>query len=124
MLGGILLLNLAGVVALHRAWFGRRSFWPLASGLVGYNSGFLLGFLNWQIGSGLAMLFAAAWLTRRDQKQRLAIAHSTGTLYLTSRAQSDWMKRSGDDGCFGSGGGVWAGGCAFSPGGDGESFVG
>jgi hypothetical protein len=68
LLGGILLLNLAGVLALHRALFGRRSFWPLASGLVAYNSGFLLGFLNWQIGSGLAMLFAAAWLTWRERR--------------------------------------------------------
>ena len=66
LLGGILLLNLAGVLALHRALFGRRSWWPLASGLVAYNSGFLLGFLNWQVGSGLAMLFAAAWVTWRE----------------------------------------------------------
>jgi hypothetical protein len=47
MLGGILLLNLAGVIALHRALFGRRSYWPLASVLMAYNSTFLLGFLNW-----------------------------------------------------------------------------
>lgn len=68
VLGGVLLLNLAGVLALHRALFGRRSFWPLASGLVAYNSTFLLGFLNWQIGSGLAMLFAAAWLSWRERR--------------------------------------------------------
>jgi len=68
LLGGILLLNLAGVLALHRALFKRRSFWPLASGLVAYNSGFLLGFLNWEISSGLAMLFAAAWLTWRERR--------------------------------------------------------
>jgi hypothetical protein len=68
LLGGILLLNLAGVLALHRSLFGRRSFWPLASGLVAYNSTFLLGFLNWQIGCGLAMLFAAAWLTWRERR--------------------------------------------------------
>ena len=68
LLGGILLLNLGGVLALHRALFGRRSYWPLASGLVAYNSGFLLGFMNWGVGSGLAMLFAAAWLTWRDIK--------------------------------------------------------
>jgi hypothetical protein len=68
LLGGILLLNLAGVLALHRALFKLRSFWPLASGLVAYNSGFLLGFLNWEIGSGLAMLFAAAWLTWRERR--------------------------------------------------------
>ena len=68
LLGGILLLNLAGVLALHRALFGRRSFWPLASGLVAYNSTFLLGFLSWQIGSGLAMLCAAAWLNWRERR--------------------------------------------------------
>jgi hypothetical protein len=74
LLGGILLLNLAGVLALHLALFGRRSFWPLASGLVAYNSTFLLGFLAWQIGSGLAMLFAAAWLTWRERRPVATIA--------------------------------------------------
>jgi hypothetical protein len=68
LLGGILLLNLAGVLAMHRALFGHRSFWPLGSGLVAYNSGFLLGFLNWEIGSGLAMLFAAAWVAWRERR--------------------------------------------------------
>jgi len=67
LLGGILLLNLAGVIALHRALFGRRSYWPLGSALVAYNSTFLLGFMNWQIGSGLAMLAAAGWLTWRER---------------------------------------------------------
>jgi hypothetical protein len=74
LLGGILLLNLAGVLALHRSLFGRRSFWPLASGLVGYNSTFLLGFMNWQISCGLAMLFAAAWLTWRERRPIATIA--------------------------------------------------
>ncbi len=68
LLGFILLLNLAGVLALHRALFKRRSFWPLASGLVAYNSSFLLGFLNWEISSGLAMLFGAAWLNWRETR--------------------------------------------------------
>ncbi len=67
LLGGILLLNLAGVIALHRALFGRRSYWPLASALVAYNCTFLLGFLNWQISGGLAMLSAAGWLTWRER---------------------------------------------------------
>jgi hypothetical protein len=74
LLGGILLLNLAGVLALHRSLFGRRSYWPLASGLVAYNNGFLLGFLNWGVGSGLAMLFAAAWLTWRDSRPATTVA--------------------------------------------------
>ena len=74
LLAGILLLNLAGVIALHRALFGRRSYWPLASALMAYNSTFLLGFLNWQVGSGLAMLFAAGWLTWRDRRPVATIA--------------------------------------------------
>jgi len=74
LLGAILLLNLAGVIALHRALFARRAFWPLASGLVAYNAGFLLGFLNWEIGSGVAMLFAAAWLTWRETRPIATVA--------------------------------------------------
>jgi len=68
LLGGILLLNLAGVLALHRAYFGHRSFWPLGSSLVAYNCTFLLGFMNWQISSGLAMLCAAGWLIWRERR--------------------------------------------------------
>ena len=74
LLAGVLLLNLAGVLALHRSLFGRRSFWPMAAGLVAYNSTFLLGFLNWQIGSGLAMLFAAAWFTWRERRPVATVA--------------------------------------------------
>jgi hypothetical protein len=73
LLGGILLLNLAGVISLHRTLFGRRSFWPLASGLVAYNSTFLLGFLNGEIGNGLAMLCAAGWLAWRERRPAATI---------------------------------------------------
>jgi hypothetical protein len=82
ILGGILLLNLAGVLALHRALFRRRSLWPLASGLVAYNSGFLLGFLNWEVGSGLAMLFAAAWLTWRERRPVVTVAAAAAAAVL------------------------------------------
>jgi len=82
LLGGILMLNLAGVLALHRALFGRYSFWPLASGLVAYNSTFLLGFLNWQISSGLAMLFAAAWFTWRERRPVATIAAASAASML------------------------------------------
>ncbi len=77
LLGGVLLLNLAGVIVLHRALFGRRSLWPLASGLAAYGSTFLLGFLNWQISSGLAMLFAAGWMAWRERHPRATIAAAT-----------------------------------------------
>ena len=74
LLACILLLNLAGVIALHRALFRRRSCWPLLSGLVAYNSTFLLGFLNWQIGCGLAMLSAAGWSRWRDDRPFVTVA--------------------------------------------------
>jgi hypothetical protein len=74
LLAGGLLLNLAGVVALHRVLFNQISFWPLACGLMAYNSTFLLGFLNWQIGSGLAMLFAALWMGWRERYPVATIA--------------------------------------------------
>jgi hypothetical protein len=73
LLAFVLLLNLAGALALHRALFGRVAWWPLASGLVAYNSGFLLGFLNWQIGCGLAMLAAALWLTWRERRPACSV---------------------------------------------------
>ncbi len=82
LLGGILLLNLAGVVALHRALFGRRSFWPLASGLVAYNSTFLLGFLNGEIGNGLAMLCAAGWLAWRERRPAATVVGAAAASVL------------------------------------------
>ena len=77
LLGIVLLLKLAGVIALHGALFRRISLWPLTSGLVTYNSTFLLGFLNWQIGSGLAMLCAATWLTWREHRPVMTIIGAT-----------------------------------------------
>ena len=41
--------------------FGRRSLWPLASAIVACNGLFFLGFLNFQITLGLALLAAAGW---------------------------------------------------------------
>lgn len=74
LLALMLLVNLAGVVALHRAYFGQRSFWPLGTALVAYNSSFLFGFMNWQVGSGLAMVFAAGWVRWRDRYPAATIA--------------------------------------------------
>src|ERR1700690_1002728 len=61
LIGMTLLLPVIGCAAYHRAAFRRRSLWPLASGLVAYNSLFFLGFLNFQITLGLALLAAAGW---------------------------------------------------------------
>lgn len=62
-----LLLPQAGMIAYSRAAFGRWSAWPLAGGLVAYNALFLLGFMNFVIGLGLALLFAAAWIGARER---------------------------------------------------------
>jgi len=68
MLAVALLLPLLSAAAYHRAVFQTRSFWPLAGALVAYNGLFLLGFLNFLISLGLALLGAAAWVAWRDRR--------------------------------------------------------
>ena len=66
VIGAMVLLPVLGAVAYHRACFGVRSWWPLAAGLVGYHAAELLGFLNFDISVGLALLVAAAWIRWRN----------------------------------------------------------
>ncbi|WP_139809942.1 hypothetical protein [Sphingomonas azotifigens] len=61
-LGFAAVLPASGTIALNRACFERRSYWPLAVGLVVYNVPFLLGFINFQIGVGVALWGTAAWI--------------------------------------------------------------
>ncbi len=63
-----LLLPMAGSAAYSRAVFGRWSAWPLAGGLVAYNILFLLGFMNFLIGIGLAFCFASGWVRCRGPR--------------------------------------------------------
>ena len=63
-IGLAILLPPLGVVALHRAWFGRRSRWPWVGLLTGVNAFVILGLLNYDVGIGLALL-GAAWHARR-----------------------------------------------------------
>lgn len=91
-----LLLPVAGAAAYNRAVFGIRSFWPLASGLVAYNGLFLLGFMNFQISLGMALLGAAAWVAWRDRRpvvlailgaiwfSAIFFAHVFGLLFLVA----------------------------------------
>ncbi|HZP19741.1 MAG TPA: hypothetical protein VFB16_05975 [Bauldia sp.] len=81
VLAGALLLPVAGVLAYHRAVFGRLSGWAVAVGLVAYNGIFLLGFLNFLYGIGLAFLAAAWWIAWRE---RSAIAGVAGTAFLSA----------------------------------------
>lgn len=66
VIAAAVLLPVIGTVAYSRAVFGGRSLWPLASMLVAYNGTLLLGFLNFIVGTGLALLLAAAWITWRE----------------------------------------------------------
>ena len=49
-----------GVLALNRATTGRITAWQALFPLAAWSTTFLMGFLNFQIGLGLALLFAAA----------------------------------------------------------------
>ena len=60
-LGALLWLNAAGVIALHRALWGKWRIWPGLGILLLYNRIFLWGFVNFLFGLGLAFCTAAAW---------------------------------------------------------------
>ena len=69
-----LLLPFAGAIAYSRAVFGRPNPWSLAAALVAFNAGFLLGFLNFQLGIGAALLLAAGWIANRERHPRATVA--------------------------------------------------
>jgi hypothetical protein len=74
-----LLLPFLGSVSLHISLFHRRSYWPLAAALVVYNQALFLGFLNFLVGLGLALLGAALWArTLRRPRMRLTTALALG----------------------------------------------
>lgn len=90
--GGRLLLALSllvpviGVVVYHRVAFGRFALWPLASGVMATNGIFHLGFMNFLLSLGLALLAAAAWRVLRRQSQWLATvvgALCVGAIFFT-----------------------------------------
>jgi hypothetical protein len=77
-LGGKILLALSlfapvvGVMAYHRVAFGRTSYWPLGAGLVAYNGVFFLGFMNFLLSLGLALIAGAGWIALRRRELLLA----------------------------------------------------
>jgi hypothetical protein len=83
LLALVLLLPIVGTFCYSRAVARgtpmRRSWWPVASVLVAYNGTFLMGFLNFLLGVGLALLFAAAWIRWRG-------AHRIATVALGAAA--------------------------------------
>jgi hypothetical protein len=74
LLGFAAVLPATGTMAFNRACFERRSYWPLAAGLVVYNVPFLLGFINFQIGVGVAFWGAAAWVWMARRQPVLGVA--------------------------------------------------
>lgn len=72
--GLALVLPVLGVVAYHRAVFRTWSWWPLGAGLVAYNGLYLMGFVNFHVGMGIAFLVAAAWIRWSAERLPLAMA--------------------------------------------------
>lgn len=68
MLAATLLLPLIGVIVYHRAVFRTRSYWPLAAALTAYNALFILGFMNFLLSLGMALLVAAGWMRWRERR--------------------------------------------------------
>jgi hypothetical protein len=74
LLGALLLMPFFGVVLYSWAVFGRRTWWSLAGCLVAFNGVFILGFLNFLFGVGLALLSAAGWAWLRERRPVVAVA--------------------------------------------------
>ncbi|MBE7210705.1 MAG: hypothetical protein INR65_06770 [Gluconacetobacter diazotrophicus] len=70
----VLLAPVAGMLFYHRALFGQRRWWPLAGGLVACNALFLLGFMNFILSLGAALLVAAGWCRWREERPVGAVA--------------------------------------------------
>jgi hypothetical protein len=58
------LLPYFGIILLHKSLFRVPSYWPLCGALIVYNRLFFLGFLNFEIGVGLALIAAATRFLR------------------------------------------------------------
>jgi hypothetical protein len=70
-----LLAPLVGAAVYARAAFGRWTWWSLGAGAIAYNGVFFLGFMNFQLGLGVALAGAGAWrLLRRQGRDRTAMA--------------------------------------------------
>jgi hypothetical protein len=67
MLALCLLLPSSGAVALGYAYFRERSFWQIAVGFAAFNALFLMGFMNFELGIGIALWGAAGWITYREK---------------------------------------------------------
>jgi hypothetical protein len=78
LLAGSLLAPLAGAALYARAAFGRWTWWSLGAGAIAYNGIFILGFMNFLLGLGVALAGAGAWrlLRRRGHDAAAALSGS------------------------------------------------
>ncbi len=74
LLAMTLFLPVVGTVLYSTVTFGRRSYWSIAVCLVASNGLFLLGFINFQLGIGLALVCAATWMACRETHATLTAA--------------------------------------------------
>jgi hypothetical protein len=70
-------LIISGVLAVNRALFGRWSVVPLAAFPLLYNYVFLIGYMNYLFGIGLALWALACWIWLRDRPWPFRFAIST-----------------------------------------------
>lgn len=82
LLSASLLLPAIGVAMLGRAALGRWSWWHVLGALPAFGAPFLLGFLNFQIGLGLALIGAALDAGIRAAGLRIAFRIAWAVLLL------------------------------------------
>jgi hypothetical protein len=73
----LLAVTAAGMLLLHRALWGRWSYWPCLGLLLLYNRIFLWGFVNFLFGLGLAFCAAALWVAIRRRGALLRVVANT-----------------------------------------------
>ena len=70
----VLASMVGGVIIYARVAFARWTAWSFASPVAAYGGLFLMGFINFCLATGLALMVAAAWTAQRQVRPKLAIA--------------------------------------------------
>lgn len=81
----MVVLLVTGPMAIHRALWGRFSPWPLLAFPLVYNGIFLVGLVNYLLGTGIALWGVAGWIALRERAPWQRVVLSTAvvlTLFL------------------------------------------
>ena len=70
----VLASMVGGVIVYARVAFARWTAWSFASPVAAHGGLFLMGFINFCLATGLALMVAAAWTAQRQVRPKLAIA--------------------------------------------------